>query len=170
LTQALFFLFAPLSLGTKVMFDRYMPARGEFQPSSDPAARANGGKMRKKLLTDSVMAQIPRWLSEERMSPAEIAKKIGCTIGSLRVRCSQQGISLRRKYKTRRSFVGDDLYVAILETGTQLQKNHRSRARLKERATMMGISESELVTMLIETIEKDDLYNAILDDANAQAA
>src|SRR5262249_37550927 len=125
------------------------------------------GNMRKKLLTDSVIAQIPRWLIEERMSAAEIANKIGCTIGSLRVRCSQHGISLRQEYKMRRPFVGDDLYV--LQNGTSLQVNRCSRARLKERATMMGISESELVTMLIETIEKDDLYNAILDDAKARA-
>jgi hypothetical protein len=124
--------------------------------------------MRKKLLTDSVMAQIPRWLTEERMSADEIAKKIGCTIGSLRVRCSQQGISLRREYKMRRSFVGDDL--CVLQTGTSLQANRCSRVRLKKRATMMGISESALVTMLIETIEKDDLYNAILDDADARTA
>jgi len=44
----------------------------------------------------------------------------------------------------------------------------RNCSRLKQRATMMGVSESELVTMLITTIDKDDLYSAILDDAHGQ--
>jgi len=36
-------------------------------------------------------------LIQQGMSAAEIAERIGCKVGSLRVRCSQHGISLRRR-------------------------------------------------------------------------
>jgi hypothetical protein len=124
--------------------------------------------MRKQLLTDNVMAQIPRWISERRLSPAEIANKIGCTIGSLRVRCSNHGISLRGRPNARRPFGSDDFDVAVLHACHQSSVRHSNCSRLKERATMMGVSESELVTMLIETIDKDDLYTAILNDAHVR--
>jgi hypothetical protein len=38
------------------------------------------------------------------------------------------------------------------------------REQLRSRAAFLGISELELLTLLIETIDRDDLYSAILDD------
>lgn len=49
----------------------------------------------RKKLTPQVVPQIRRWL-DQGFSPKDIADKIGCTLGTLRVRCSQLGISLRR--------------------------------------------------------------------------
>jgi hypothetical protein len=37
--------------------------------------------------------------------------------------------------------------------------------RLQERAALLGLSDVELVTILIETIDRDDLYSAVLDDS-----
>jgi hypothetical protein len=42
-----------------------------------------------------VLARVPILIDQGR-SPAEIADEIGCTLGTLRVRCSQRRISLRR--------------------------------------------------------------------------
>ena len=50
---------------------------------------------RPKKLTPIAVAQIPCWVAHG-LSAAEIAEKLGCTLGTLRVRCSQLGISLRR--------------------------------------------------------------------------
>jgi hypothetical protein len=45
-----------------------------------------------KLFTPAVLHQLPRWVASGQ-SPAEIAARIGCTAGTLKVRCSQEGIS-----------------------------------------------------------------------------
>jgi hypothetical protein len=51
--------------------------------------------MPQRKLTPSVISMIRPWL-DQGLSVAEIAQKIGCTVGSLRVKCSQLKISLRR--------------------------------------------------------------------------
>jgi hypothetical protein len=126
--------------------------------------------MRKKLFTDSVLAQIPQWMRDEGLSAAQIAEKIGCTVGTLRVLCSRHGISLkqqpsyrqpRRSYRRPRNSdaSGDDAHTDIT-----LSLPNKSRFRLNERAGLLGLSDAELVSLLIETIDRDDLYSAVLDD------
>ena len=119
--------------------------------------------MRKKLFTDSVLAQIPRWMREEGLGPSELAARIGCTVGSLRVACSRYGLSLRRhshKPRSREHYYNqapqlDEFVLALAE---------EIRDRLRARAAALGMSEVELLALLIETIDRDDLYSAILDD------
>jgi hypothetical protein len=119
--------------------------------------------MRKKLFTDSVVAQIPQWMRDEGLSAAQIAKKIGCTVGTLRVLCSRHGISLKQQRSYRQSrnakASGDDA-----QTDITLSLPNESRFRLNERAGLLGLSDAELVSLLIETIDRDDLYSAVLDD------
>src|ERR1700736_6656163 len=50
---------------------------------------------RPTVLTPAALAQV-KTLVKEGVSAAEIAGRMGCTLGTLRVRCSQFGISLRR--------------------------------------------------------------------------
>ena len=119
--------------------------------------------MRKKLFTDTVLAQIPRWMREEGLGPSELAARIGCTVGSLRVACSRYGLSLRRhshKPRSREHYYNqapqlDEFVLALAE---------EIRDRLRARAAALGMSEVELLALLIETIDRDDLYSAILDD------
>jgi hypothetical protein len=128
--------------------------------------------MRKKLLTESVLAQIPGWITESGLRPAEIAKKIGCTVGTLRVRCSHHRISL--KQLPHRLKAPD----AQLALGAPLSRRApanlvlsllaRTRVRLQARAVLLGLSEDALVNVLIETIDKDDLYAAVLDDLGSR--
>jgi len=53
---------------------------------------------RSKKISAAALEQIPA-LIDRGLSTAEIADAIGCTVGTLRVKCSQNGISLRRKYR-----------------------------------------------------------------------
>jgi transposase-like protein len=56
---------------------------------------------RPTILTQAVLARVASLVDNGR-SAAEIASEIGCTLGTLRVRCSQHGISLRRRATGRR--------------------------------------------------------------------
>jgi hypothetical protein len=51
---------------------------------------------RPTILTEMALARVTSLIDQGR-GAAEIASEIGCTLGTLRVRCSQLGISLRRR-------------------------------------------------------------------------
>src|SRR5215469_11614558 len=55
---------------------------------------------RPTILTQVALARVASLVDHGR-SAAEIASEIGCTLGTLRVRCSQLGISLRRAARSR---------------------------------------------------------------------
>ena len=52
---------------------------------------------RRKKITLTALEVIPV-LIDQGMSADEIARAVGCTVGTLRVKCSHMGISLRRKH------------------------------------------------------------------------
>lgn len=82
-------------------------------------------------------------LIDEGHSDPEIASMMGWTVGTLRVRCSQLKISLRRSAKI-------VLPQAVID-------------RLHDRAVLIGVSAVELAADLLKEIARDDLYNAVLD-------
>ena len=86
-------------------------------------------------------------LVDEGLSDLEIASRMGWTVGTLRVRCSQLKISLRRKTINR----------------TQLVLPQDIVDQLQQRATTMGVSTSALAVELLEVIARDRLYDAVLD-------
>jgi hypothetical protein len=92
-------------------------------------------------------------LVDEGLSDLEIAARMGWTVGTLRVRCSQLKISLRRKIAAGRNIVLPD---AIL-------------GQLRQRAALMGISAHALAVDLLEVIARDSLYDAVLDRDDAGA-
>ena len=51
---------------------------------------------RPTIFTQAALASITSLVDQGR-SAVEIASELGCTLGTLRVRCSQHGISLRRR-------------------------------------------------------------------------
>jgi hypothetical protein len=124
--------------------------------------------MRKKLLTDGVLAQIPRWMKEEGLGPAEMAARIGCTVGTLRVACSRCHISLRRLSGSdvgrNRGLPAGSTRAASTELDLKLPRQIRNQ--FQARAALFGMAEIELAALLLETIAKDDLYRAILDDSH----
>ena len=148
---------------------------------------------RQKLVTADVVNQITCWV-DDGLSPAAIAEKIGCTVGTLRVRCSQFHISLRRKTRAVRR--GLDM-VADRNTGLGSadpkitsgtawpsekaipvgQDDHLAislpepiRRGLRMRAAQKGISEGALAIRLLEVIVQDDLFEAVLDVDETRSA
>jgi hypothetical protein len=126
--------------------------------------RAN---MRKRLLTDEVVSQIPHWMREEGLGLTEIAARIGCTVGTLRAVCSRSRISLKRPSKphTRRNR-GLSFSHGTPPGSAELRLKLPSQVRgcLKARAALFGMSELELAAGLLKIIARDDLYRAILGD------
>ena len=108
--------------------------------------------MPEKKMTESVVAMIRPW-REQGLSTADIAEKIGCTVGTLRVRCSKMKISLRRTERERPNsqLLEIDLPPATLQS-------------LRDKAYIQGTHHSLLVAALLEKISQDNLYDAILDD------
>ena len=51
--------------------------------------------MGRKILTKAVLATIPEMVERSGMRADDIAEKLGCNLGTLKVRCSQAKISLR---------------------------------------------------------------------------
>jgi hypothetical protein len=118
--------------------------------------------------TPTTIMQVRRWL-DEGLSADQIAARIGCTVGTLRVRCSQLGISLRcrkRSYEPaqknangtrgvrKRSSEPRERLILSVRRGTLDQ--------LRTYASSNGVSAIKLAASLLETIAEDDLYKAVL--------
>ena len=92
-----------------------------------------------------------RVLVDQGLSAQEIADRVSWTIGTLRVRCSQLKISLRRS----------DIWTSASHIYLPVPK--AIFGELEQHATSMGISESKLAADLLKTIIQDNLYDAVLD-------
>jgi hypothetical protein len=111
--------------------------------------------MGRKILTKAVLATIPEMVTRGGMRADDIAEKLGCNIGTLKVRCCQARISLRPP-GSRRGRPKSDARTTIRLSSTAL-------ALLKARAAASGKTEAVLAQELIETIARDNLYDAVLD-------
>jgi hypothetical protein len=130
---------------------------------------------RRSILTEDVMAGIPV-LVQQGLNAEAISARLGCNVGTLKVRCSQAGISLRvpkevkvvplvplvpapqppKPPKQKRS------YAFALPTALQLSRVAMSR--LRQHAEAIGVNEAQLASDLLEVIAQDDLYDAVLDN------
>ena len=125
-------------------------------------------RRRRGILTMDVMAGIPALVAQGLRAEA-IAARLGCTPGTLKVRCSQAQISLR---------VPKEVKVVPLVPAVTPPKQMRSYvfalsrialSRLRQRAGATGMAEAALVRNLIEVIAQDDLFDAVLDTAKDAA-
>jgi hypothetical protein len=145
------------------------------------------------VLTPAALARV-KTLVRDGVSPVEIAAQIGCTLGTLRVRCSQVGISLRRRkaVRTRNSLnsnghagrrqrrqqrhgtngfadLGAEAWDGIGEHASdnrvelKILVSELTAKRLHQRAALNGITGSTLAARLLTTIDRDSLYDAVLD-------
>ena len=126
------------------------------------------------IFTKDIVAGIPV-LVQQGLSAETIAVRLGCTVGSLRVRCSQAQISLRvpkevkmvplvpapEPPKQKRSYG--------LALPTTLQLSRVAMSRLRQHAEAIGVTEAQLASDLLEVIARDDLYGAVLDTAKDAA-
>ena len=158
---------------------------------------------RRKLVTADVISQIESWVNNG-LSAVAIAERIGCTLGTLRVRCSQFGISLRRKGGRVAAVTDVFGHQRMPAEGPRpvrselAEKRAATRPRtvtkrneidavdqedllviwmpqpavqlLRSRAARKGISESALATILLETVVRDDLYEAVLDEGSTETS
>ena len=147
---------------------------------------------RPTILTEAALAQV-KTLVKQGMSAAEIAREIGCTLGTLRVRCCQFGISLRRVgVKREQPCDATELVVhgkvgatrpvaqrpsppiesrwvepAVAPSEPLVELKLRipslTEAQLRQRAALRGVSGATLAAELLVTIASDGLYDAVLD-------
>ena len=132
--------------------------------------------MRKPMFTDAVLALIPT-LVAQNVPPAEIAERVGCTLGTLAVRCSEHKISLRtpdwRDRRKQRVAEPKATTVTMLPkpmsspqprtVQSSLMLSRVAMSRLRQRAEATGMTEAQLASKLLETIGLDDLFDAVLD-------
>jgi hypothetical protein len=122
-----------------------------------------------KKIPAAAFERIPALL-DQGLSAMEIANALGCTVGTLRVKCSKMGISLRRKSRgetappylpgTRApSSVG-----AVVASRLTFALPAKTMKQLQQRATAQGLSISKLASKLIEIVARDGLYEAVLDE------
>ena len=114
-------------------------------------------RRRNRIYTDEALAQIPALL-EQGLSREQIAEQIGGKVSSLQVVCSRKGISLSRRDRRRRPTIEPDADLT-------LQVKAQTMARLQQRAEATGTSETKLASRLLDLIAKEDLYDAVLDEA-----
>ena len=124
--------------------------------AGEPVGTHEPRKMKRSaILTSAVLAQVPGWVQQGRAAD-EIAARLGCTVGTLRVKCSQNGISLRRGDHAQRQASENHSKMSIaLPTSIM--------AVLDARARGQGVTSRRLAATLIKTIVDDDLFEAVLD-------
>ena len=110
--------------------------------------------MGRRILTKAVLATIPGMVAQGNMRADDIAEKLGCNIGTLKVRCSQAKISLRPPGSRRGRPRTDERTIRL---------SGDAMALLQRRAALSGKSETALARELLETIARDNLYDAVLD-------
>ena len=129
-------------------------------------------KKQQRRLTKDRIAGIPV-LVQQGLNAEAIAARLGCTVGTLRVRCSQAQISLRvpkevkvvpmvsaspaKPPQSNRCFA--------FAVPTTLQLSRVAMSRLRQRAEAIAVNEAKLASDLLEVIARDDLYDAVLDRA-----
>jgi hypothetical protein len=116
------------------------------------------------------MAGIPL-LVQQGLNTEAIAARLGCTAGTLKVRCSQARISLRTPKQVemvplvpapRPPKPPQSKPCFAFAVPTTLQLSRVAMSRLRQRAEATGMTEAELVMKLLEMIAQDDLYDAVL--------
>jgi hypothetical protein len=93
-------------------------------------------------------------LIAQGFSAVEIAERIGCKVGSLRVKCSQKGISLRRRSPSEKIHYSKRLMILLPEIVA---------FNLQKQADKKGVSQADLALALLDAIARDNLYDAVID-------
>ena len=122
------------------------------------------------------MAGIPM-LVHQGLNADAIADRLGCSVGTLRVRCSQAQISLRVPKEKVVPLVPSSkppkqavlFPLQFLCLTDHLRLSQVALLRLRRHAEAIGVNEAQLARDLLEAIAQDDLYDAVLDRAKDDA-
>jgi hypothetical protein len=109
---------------------------------------------KRSMFSPAVFLQVRSFVAQGE-SAVEIAAKIGCKLGTLRVKCSQNGISLRcRSGSAAQHHAPKRLMIELPEN---------VKRELQKQAVKMGVSEADLAVALLDAIARDHLYDAVID-------
>jgi hypothetical protein len=108
-----------------------------------------GSKGHRFIFSPAVYSQVEHFVAQG-LSAAQIADRIGCKLGSLRVKCSQHGISLRNSQR----HLPKRLIISLPE---------RVALGLQRQADKEGMSKADLAIHLLDAIVRDNLYDAVID-------
>jgi hypothetical protein len=117
--------------------------------------------MSRALFSPAIFSQIRSMLAQGT-GPAEIAQKIGCTLGTLRVKCSLSGISLRRWTSSavaRKENIPKRLVFSVSD---------KIAVRFQQQADERGMTVTDFAAALLEAIVRDNLYDAVIDNIKAE--
>jgi hypothetical protein len=123
------------------------------------------------LFTWALARKIGPWI-QDGASPADIAQRIGCTVGTLRVRCSQLGISLKPQdsrsapRNQASSARGRITSTQPSDACFQITLNQPFMDQFEGAARARGLSTAALAQALLEVIVEDGLYEAVLDEGS----
>jgi hypothetical protein len=87
----------------------------------------------------------------------EIAERVGCKLGTLRVKCSQHRISLRRSPSPAAALKRSGAARLVIPLAEDVSLD------LQRHAEKRGLSKASLAAALLEAIANDNLYNAVID-------
>lgn len=110
--------------------------------------------MRTRILTQQMFTKVIPQMLQEGLRVEEIAERLGCKVGTLRVRCSQEGVSLRAGGSRSERY-------------NVIRLDRVTMTMLQERAAATGKSRTAIARELLETIARDNLYDAVLDEPKA---
>jgi hypothetical protein len=131
----------------------------ERSPPQSPAVEAkNGLFMSRAIFSPAILSQI-RSMVAQGMSPAEIANEIGCTLGTLRVKCSMSGISLRRRRWNPSAGAWNDNIPKRL----WFSLSDEIAVRFQQQAAERGMTVTKFAAELLEAVVRDNLYDAVID-------
>jgi hypothetical protein len=115
-----------------------------------------GSHRKRSMFSPAVLLQVKRFVARD-FSAAEIAEKIGCKLGTLRVKCSENGISLRRRSAPVATPQGNGRKRLVISLQESVALG------LQKQADKEGMSISDLAAALLEAIACDNLYDAVID-------
>ena len=123
--------------------------------------------MKKPRITDEMYATIPGLIAQG-LTHFEIAAQFGVKPNSLKVLCSQRGISLRKPHVPRTTLRKPRLPRTTLSLPDEpLPLGADALRSLREAARLMGRPVARLASDLLEKIASDSLYMAVLDEQPA---
>jgi hypothetical protein len=112
------------------------------------------------MFTDAVIAALPGMVARG-MTLDQMADEIGCTVSTLRVRCSQLKISLQGMSGRRGPIQPNTCRVSFRIT-------HETMRALRKRADAMKLNADKLAAIVLEIVAADDLWAAVLDNEPAK--
>ena len=118
---------------------------------------------RPKKITAAVLKQIPT-LIERGVGPDEIAARLGCTGGTLRVACSKAKISLRKGRGNKLRLLSDTAPERNRGADIPIALPGAMIGGLQREAGKRGLAVATFVSMLLKVIDQDNLYDAVLDE------